>query len=84
MFSSHLLLIKLTAAPVDTIIQKTQPGRLGDTVSDHLVVIKPGARLVEPGVVLLIFGGEQQDADASISCKQRTSVAVKFIVILIY
>lgn len=87
-FSSHLLLIKLTceshAAPVDTIIQKTQPGRLGDTISDHLVVIKPGARLVEPGVVFLIFGGEQQDADASVSCKQQTSVAVKSDIILIY
>lgn len=88
LFSSHLLLIKLTceshAAPVDTIIQKTQPGRLGDTISDHLVVIKPGARLVEPRVVFLIFGGEQQDADASVSCKQQMSVAVKSDIILIY
>lgn len=87
-FSSLLLLIKLTceshAAPVDTIIQKTQPGRLGDTISDHLVVIKPGARLVEPGVIFLVFGGEQQDADASVSCKQQTSVAMKSDIILIY
>lgn len=69
--------IKLTAeshaGPVHTVVQETQSCCLGDAVHSHLVIIKPGARLVEPWVVFFVFRGEEQNADASVSYDREYS-----------